>query len=71
MLTRFWLNVFCYAAKKLKFGVIVTHTNKSDYITAMHFAAGETALIRSMNDYLAGSDTCEAYDYGKVPEEID
>ena len=67
MLTNFWLNVFFYAAKKLKFGIIVTHSNKAEYITAVHFAAGETALVRSMHDYLAGSDACEAY--GKVPEE--
>ena len=67
MLTNLWLNVFFYAAKKLKFGIIVTHSNKAEYITAVHFAAGETALIRSMNDYLADSDACEAY--GKVPEE--
>ena len=67
MLTNFWLNVFFYAAKKLKFGIIVTHSNKAEYITAIHFAAGETALVRAMRDYLADSDACEAY--GKNPEE--
>jgi hypothetical protein len=69
MLTNFWLTIFLYAAKKLKFGVIVMHNNKADYITAIHFATSETALIRSMHDYLADSDTCEAY--GKEPEESD
>lgn len=61
MITNFWLSLFFYAAKKLEFRVIVTHSNKADYITAIHFATGETALIRSMNDYLADSDACDVY----------